>query len=114
MKTFHRLIQLRVGLSPLRKHKLQHNFADTLSGNCLCEQGVEDTHHFLLFCPYYATQRAILITSVNEILLNNNLPPFENQMQLLLYGNDSLSDSDNRKVLEATLKFIKDSRRFLT
>ena len=107
------LFQLRVGLSPLRSHKIQHNFADTCSEHCLCEEGAEDTCHFLLFCPYYATQRATLIRSENEILLENNLPPFQNQMQLLLYGNDSLNDGDNRKILIATLKFIKDSRRFL-
>ena len=82
------LFQLRVGLSPLRSHKMQHNFADICSENCLCERGVEDTRHFLLLCPYYATQRATLISSVNEILLNNNLPPFENHLQLLLYDHD--------------------------
>ena len=106
------LFQLRVSLSPLRSHKHQHNFADTPSENCSCDEGVEDTRHFLLFCPCYAAQRATLISSVNEILQRNNLPPFENQLNLLLYGNDSITYADNRKILIATLKFIKDTHRF--
>ena len=42
------LFQLRVGLSRLR-----HNFADTPSDLCLSKLGVEDTHHYLLKCPFY-------------------------------------------------------------
>ena len=61
--------QLRVSLSPLRWHKSRHNFIDTPSDICPCNQGVEDTSHFLLSYPSFATQRATLITSVNEILL---------------------------------------------
>ena len=108
------LLQLRVGLSPLRSHKKQHNFADTRSDNCLCKEGIEGTRHFLHFCPYYVIQRATLIHTVNEILTRNNLPPFENQTQLLLYGHDSLKEADNKKILVATLKFLKDTHRFST
>ena len=107
------LFQLRVGLSPLRSHKKRHNFADTPE-NCLCDEGIEDTHHFLLFCPLYTTQRTTLIASVNEILLMNNLPVFENSIHLLLYGHDSLKNTENRKIILATLKFIKDTQRFLS
>ena len=106
------LFQLRVELSPLRCHKKQHNFDDTPSDICLCKQGVEDTHHFLILCPFYVTRRVNLIKNVNEILLKNNLPHFENQTQMLLYGNDSLNYADNKKILIATLKYIKDTRRF--
>ena len=54
------LFQLRVSLSPLRSHKFRHNFADTLSEICRCNQGIEDTNHFLFSCPDYATPRATL------------------------------------------------------
>ena len=40
------LFQLRVSLSPLKGHKWCHNFIDTPSGICLCNQGIEDTSHF--------------------------------------------------------------------
>ena len=55
------LFQLRVGLSHLRYHKKCHNFADTPSDICLCMRGVEDTSHFLLFCPLFITHREIYI-----------------------------------------------------
>ena len=108
------LFQLRVSLSPLRSHKSRHNFIDTPSDICHCNQGVEDTSHFLFFCPSYVTQRATLATSVNEILLKNNLNHFENRSQLYLYGHDSINFTDNRKILISTLKYIKDTRRFST
>ena len=75
------LFQLRVSLSPLRSHKIRHNFIDSPSDICHCNQGVEDTSHFLFFCPADVTQRATLATSVNEILLKNNLHNLENQSQ---------------------------------
>ena len=63
------LFQLRLRLSPLNGHKYCHNFIDTPSGTC---QGIEDTSHFLLFCPSYNVQRVTLLTYVNEILLEVN------------------------------------------
>ena len=108
------LFQLRASLSPLRSHKSRHNFIDTPSDICLCEQGVENTSHFLFFCPRFAIQRATLITKVNEILLKNNLNHLGNQPELYLYGNDSINVADNRKILISTLKYIKDTGRFST
>ena len=35
------------------------------------------------------------LTSVNEILLKNNLNHLENQLQLYLYGHDSIDYADN-------------------
>ena len=108
------LFQLRVRLSPLRSHKGRHNFVDIPSDICHCDQGVENTYHFLFICPTYVTQRATLVTGVNEILLKINLNHLENQFQLYLYGHESISYADNSNILIATLKYIKDTRRFST
>ena len=105
--------QLRVSLSPLRSNKGRHNFVDISSDICHCDQGVENTYHFLFIWPTYVTQRAILVTGVNEILLKNNLNHLVNQSQLYLYGHDSISYADNSNIL-STLKYIKDTRRFST
>ena len=101
-----------MSLSPLRSHKSRHNFIDTPSDICHCNQGVEDTSHFLFLCPSYVTQRATLVTSVNEITLKNNLNHLENDSQLYLYGHDSINYADNRNILISTLKYIKDTHRF--
>ena len=103
-----------MSLSPLRSHKNRHNFVDTPSDICHCNQGIEDTSHFLFLCPSYVTQRATLVTSVSEILQKHNLDHLENQSQLYLYGHDYINYADNRKIIISTLKYIKDSRRFCT
>ena len=106
------LFQLRVSLSALRSHKNRHNFIDAPHDNCHCNQGAEDSNHFLFSCPSYITQRATLVNSVNEVIRRNNLNHLENQLQLYLYGHHSLNHGDNRLIFMATLEFIKDSQRF--
>ena len=108
------LFQLRVSLSPLRGHKWCHNFIDTPSGICHCNQGIEDTSHFLFTCPSYVTQRAALVSSVNEILHKVRLNHLENQSKLYLYGDSSINNSDNKTILLSTMKYIKETQRFST
>ena len=105
------LFQLRVGLSHLRHHKKRHNFADTPSDICLCKGSVENTSHFLLYCPFYITHREKMITLVNNVLRDRNLSVIVNT-ELLLYGHASLSNSDNQNILSATLNYIRCTNRF--
>ena len=56
----------------LRGQKRSHNFIGT-PDTCHCNQGIEDTSHFILPCPSYATQRATIATCVIEVLQRNNL-----------------------------------------
>ena len=110
------LFQLRLGLSHLRNHKHRYGFSDTPSNICLCRLGTEDTRHFLFSCPFYATKREVMINCVNEILLKNNLNyPTNfpaNELNLYLYGLPTISIADNRTILMATIKFIKNTNRF--
>ena len=105
------LFQLRVSLSSLRSHKNSHNFIDTPSRNCSCNNGVEDTNHFLFLCPRYITQRATLMDSVTMILLKYNLVDLANQPHLYLYGHRNIKFADNRIIILSTIKFIKESQR---
>ena len=100
------LFRLRLRLSPLKGHKHCHNFLDTPSGNCHCNQGIEDTSHFLLSYPSYTTQRASLVTSVKEILLKVNLINLEDQSELYLYGDPSINNTDYKIILLSTIKYI--------
>ena len=84
------LFQLRVSLSPLRSHNFRHNFTDTPSEICRCNQGIEDTNRFLFFCPNYATPRATLAASIINILQKNNLNFLGNQSKLYLDGHPSI------------------------
>ena len=107
------LFQLKLSLSPLRSHhKFRHNFTDTPSEICRCNQGIEDTNHFFFSCPNYVTSRATITSSVIIILQKNNLNYLGNQSQLYLYGHPSINSTDNRKLLVSTIKYIKDTLRF--
>ena len=106
------LFQLRLGLSSLRSHKVRHKFDNTPSELCLCNAGVEDTKHFLFKCPFYASKRASLATEVIPILIRNNLNHRSDDEKLYLYGDDSISDHDNKAILLATIRFIKATNRF--
>ena len=102
------IFQLRLGLSRLNSHKNHHNFADTPSDKCSCNLGAEDSEHYLLSCPKYETSREILISSIEDIVETKNL---QIDINLLLYGHYSLNDSDNKKIIEATLEFVKITNR---
>jgi hypothetical protein len=106
------LYQLRLGLSSLRSHKKHHNFADTPSDICLCKTGAENTSHFLFHCPFYASHRAKLASSIMTVLIPYNLNHLANSEKLYLYGDDSLPFEDNKKIILATIEYIKNTNRF--
>ena len=106
------IFQLRLGLSPLRSHKFRHNFIDTPSDICLCKTGNETTEHFLFQCPFYTSKRFILAEKVVPLLPPHNLAFLQNDTNLYLYGNENLSEDENRSILLETIKFIKASNRF--
>ena len=105
------LFQLRGVLSPLRYHK---NFIDTPSNECPCNHGIEDTNHFLFLCSFYDIQRATLLNTVIEIIRKYSLNNLGNQSNLYLYGHRSINLDENRKILLATINYIKETQRFLT
>ena len=108
------LFQLRVSSSSLRYHKNRHNFIDTPSDICLCNQDIEDTNHFLFLCPFFATVRATLAINVIAILQKYNLTRLGNKSHLYLYGHHAINFADNRKMLLSTIEYIRKTRRFLT
>ena len=110
------LFQLRLCLSPLRSHKHRYGFADTPSNICICKLGIEDTRHFLFSCPFYASKRAVMISSVKKILQKNNLNyPTNfpvNELNMYLYGIPTICPADNSTIIKATIKFIASTNRF--
>ena len=94
---------------------MAHSFIDTPSDICLCNNGVEDTLHYLLHCPLHTDHRTVLISNVEEILSRNNLNLVSiNSVDLFLYGHPSLNLTDNQKVIRATLEFIEGTNRFVS
>ena len=97
------LTRLRLGLSHLNEHKFRHNFKDCLNPLCSCSLEVETVIHYFLHCHYYIICRTLLDT-VNEII-NKNLSDFSEQtlVNLLLYGNPSLTFEENKEIVKASI-----------
>ena len=81
---------------------------------CPANDGVEDTEHFLQLCHSYNELRSDLLNSVNAILLPHRFSSLSNEVLLkfILYSEECLTIDTNKKLLEATLKFIHASGRF--
>ena len=108
-----RLFQLRVGLSPLRFHK--RGFHDNPSIACSCNESAETTEHFLLHCSLHTEARDSMFQVIDPILTFNNFHLNNNALVIfLLYGSVNLTADINKVVLTETLKFIKQSNRFVT
>ena len=106
------IFQLRVGLSTLKFHKKRHNFVDTPDDRCDCLTTFEDTFHFLFTCPLYANQRAVLLNSVSNILIMNNLEYLSESVEIYLYGHSLLHAARNKSIIISTIKFINDLNRY--
>ena len=108
------IFQLRVGLSPLKSHKMNHNFKDTLNDTCQCKRSGETSHHFFLHCSLYIDQRRALFQTLNPIMEAKNLQFVDDKalVNLLLYGHDNFSDDENHDILKATINFIRKTSRF--
>ena len=107
------IFNLRLGLSPLKYHKYRHNFQDEQSGLCDCNQANEDSYHFVLKCTRFTIERNILLNQVRPILRARDIIQHIDTLDLYLYGLKQLSEIDNQKIIIATIKYIKQTGRFV-
>ena len=105
------LTKLRLKFSVLNEHKFRHNF-DSLTPFCACGNDMEDNEHFLLRCPQFDVMRQDLFGRLSEIPgLNIDLDD-KPLCDLLLFGDSKKSVIISRIILEATISFIKNTKRF--
>ena len=71
---------------------------------CLCGN-IENANHYFFVCPLYAHQRTILLNSISQY--HNHLT-----LDILLFGEASLPDDDNKLIFETVQKYIIDTKRF--
>ena len=75
---------------------------------CVCNTGIEDNTHFLLHCPLFDVFRNDLLGQLSclpELDLSNINP--QALSYLILYGSPTLNESVNRRILEASIAYIK-------
>ena len=107
-----RIAQLRVGLSDLRDHRKNHHFVNCPDATCACTQAHETTKHFFLECNRFNTQRNVLMTFLSSISPTIDVSDHQSLTEVLLYGSKSHSFYTNTDILNATIAFIKSSKRF--
>ena len=80
---------------------------------CFCGKDVESPEHFLLHCPQFVNERDTLLSALsnfNYCLLGNTSNVLT---QTMLFGNMSLSLSDDSEILSATIDFILSTKNLM-
>ena len=79
--------------------------ASNLTDSPLCRCGdIENSQHYFLYCHYYYEQRNEMLSSLSQ-LCNVSL-------DVLLFGDSSLSVDVNTQIFAVVQKFIRDTKRF--
>ena len=102
--------RLRLGFSHLREHKFRHNFADTV--NLLCTLETENIEHFFLRCQNNLSACTALMNELSNISNAINSLNSTDLIRVILYGDKNFDNVTNFKVITATIKFIKATKRF--
>ena len=105
------LTMLRLEFSVLNEHRFRHNF-QCISQMCACHTGIEDNAHFFLQCPLFDTIRNDLLGKLSHLpkLDLSNIDP-QALLYLLLYGSPTFNESENRRILEASMEYIRATNR---
>ncbi len=77
------------------------------SANCTCETNEETISHYLLACPTYNEPRKKLKDKLVDII-----PTIEPSLEILMNGTNEVDEEHNIKILEATMIFIEETKRF--
>ena len=103
---------MRDDLSHFRKHKFKHSFQDTLNPICNCGEDIETSSHYLLHCPDYLQERMTLLNTVSCIA--PNIFDFNNDQlsEILLYGKEGLDNNNNTNILDTTINYLIETKRF--
>ena len=106
------ITRMRLGLSHLREYKFKHSFQDSLNPFCSCGLDIESTGHYLLHCPTYITERRTLLSTIENID-NNLLDVCEPVLiKTLLFGSNLFDSNANTNVLNATIEYVRSTKRF--
>ena len=103
--------RLRLGFSCLREYLFKINRC--ASPFCECGLDIESVKHFFLFCPRYAAQRNLLLTSAANILGETwSSSSDAKKLNFLLYGVKSANYNINCALFREVQTFIINSNRF--
>ena len=103
------LTRLRLGFSHLRYHKFKHSFLDAIDPLCSCSTVIENTVHYFFHCPNFSAARN---TFLNEIAIVDRSIIDQDEIKTFLYGHPTYYVNDNKLILDASVKYILETKRF--
>ena len=93
------------------ENRFKHNFENCINPVCTCPLEDESTRHFFfLHCHYYSALHISFLNDLNNI--SPQLLPDKVFAKTLYYENPIFDESDNRKILETSIRYILDPKRF--
>ena len=101
-----------MNFSHLCDHKFKHSFQDTINPLFTCSLEAETTNRFILHWPYYKNEHHVppaSICSIKSIILDQD---DNNIVKTILYELGSLSETQNRSILNALMEFLISLNRF--
>ena len=79
---------------------------------CACNTGIEDNAHFFLHCPLFNPMRYDLLGQLSYLpKLDLGNIDLQALLYILLYGSPTFGESENRRILEASIAYIKATNR---
>ena len=92
--------------------RLRIDFLDAVDPLCSCSTAFENTVHYFLHCPNFSTAQN---TFLNEIAIVDRSIIDQDEIKIIqtfLYGNPTYSVNDNKLILDASIKYILETKRF--
>ena len=77
-----------------------------------CDYDVENTCHFLLYCPNFLTERNTLLNKITNIDSNILYQADATITKTILFGNSKYSNEIDLKILNANIDFTLTCKRF--
>ena len=109
------LTRLTLGLSHLNEHIFNHNFQSCINPLFNCSLAIESTTYFLLHCRHFSNTRSTLLDSINQFLgsITNIIDLSDCALvKILLPGDQNYTQVENAYIINATIKYLIDSKRF--
>ena len=100
------LTRIRLGFSHLRYHKFKHGFLDAIDPLCSCNTGIKNT------VPNFSFARNTFLNAIAIVDRSITDQDDIKIIQTFLYGNPSYSINDNKLILDASIKYILETKRF--
>ena len=106
------LTRLRRVFSHLPKDKFKHSFQNCLNPLCFCDNEIKTSTHYLLHCPTYTNERMTHLNKIKSI--DCSISEFSDGVvtKIILFGDSTLSDSSNTRILNSAIDYIISTKRF--